>query len=275
MSPEKPWGTAARLVIEAVGPAPAHAAVFADFDGTLAEIVDDPEMAVAVPGAVESLDRLADRLGVVAVISGRPGTFLASRLELAERQPGLRVFGHYGLEEVLPGGTVIKRDAPAEYRDAFDAAYAMARAAAPRARVEHKGESVAFHFRERPEDEVILFETARQAGARFGLEIRSGRMVFELVAPASPDKGVVVGRLLDNLDCAVAFGDDLGDVAAFAALDSAAATSGLTAVKVAVGGSEAPRELTGVADVVLDSPFAVAAVLATLADTLDGSPPRA
>jgi trehalose 6-phosphate phosphatase len=258
-----------RAVVEALRPAPRRAALFADFDGTLAEIVDDPEMAVAVPGVVESLDRLADRLGLVAVISGRPASFLASRLDVAQRHPAMRVFGHYGLEEVLPGGTVIKGDAAADYRGAFDAVVTMARTAAPHARIEHKGESVAFHFRERPQDEAILSETALEARDRFGLEIRQGRMVLELVAPDSPDKGTVVARLLHGFDVAVMFGDDLGDVAAFAALDSATETSGLTAVKVAVGGPEAPLGLTELATVIADSPLAVARVLATVADALD------
>lgn len=97
-------------------------------------------------------------------------------------------------------------------------------------------------------------------------------MVFELVAPSSPDKGVVVARLIGALDCAVAFGDDLGDIAAFTALDAAA--SGVTSIKVAVGGAEARPGLTELADVVVDSPFAVAAVLAALADTLEEDLPR-
>lgn len=274
VSPESSWSPAARAVIEAVAPAPERVALFTDFDGTLAEIVDNPEMAVALPGVVESLDRITERLGLVAVISGRPATFLASRLEMAERHPGLRVFGHYGLEEILASGTVVTSGTAAEYRYAFDAAAAMAGTAAPHARIEHKGDSVAFHFRERPEDEAILSRTALEARERFGLEIRVGSMVFELVAPSSPDKGAVVARLIDDFESAVALGDDLGDIAAFAALTSAAATSGLTTVKVAVGGTGAPLGLTALADVVVDSPFDVASVLGAVADALDEDPSR-
>src|SRR5438128_1796911 len=59
---------------------PARAAILTDFDGTLAPIVDDPLAARPLPGAVDVLHRLAERFGVVGVVSGRPLDFLVGHL---------------------------------------------------------------------------------------------------------------------------------------------------------------------------------------------------
>ena len=54
----------------------ATAALFLDFDGTLAPIVDDPAAARVHPVAHAALVRLVPLLGTVAVVSGRPAEFL-------------------------------------------------------------------------------------------------------------------------------------------------------------------------------------------------------
>ena len=93
--------------------------------------------------------------------------------------------------------------------------------------------------------------------------------MFELVAAESPDKGDVVRTLIADLDVGVAFGDDIGDIAAFQALDTAAAHAGLSVLKIAVGGNEAPPGLTDRADFTVGSPHEVSEVLTALADALD------
>ncbi|HEX4778629.1 MAG TPA: trehalose-phosphatase, partial [Acidimicrobiia bacterium] len=51
---------------------PAHLAVISDFDGSLSQIVDAPDDAVALPAARDALAAVARRAGLVAVVSGRP-----------------------------------------------------------------------------------------------------------------------------------------------------------------------------------------------------------
>ena len=51
---------------------PRHALVAADFDGTLAPIVDRPGDARAHPGALRALTALAGTVGTLAIITGRP-----------------------------------------------------------------------------------------------------------------------------------------------------------------------------------------------------------
>jgi trehalose 6-phosphate phosphatase len=71
--------------------------VFVDFDGTLAPIVDDPAAARPHAQAVDVLAELADRWGVVAVVSGRPASFLAEHLA---GSGSTEFLGLYGLERL-------------------------------------------------------------------------------------------------------------------------------------------------------------------------------
>src|SRR5487761_1842009 len=89
-------GTAGLGPLAALVEDPSGAAVLTDFDGTLAPIVDDPERALALPGAAEVLGELSRHLAVVAVVSGRPVRYLAAHLEAAG--PLVRLYGGYGVE---------------------------------------------------------------------------------------------------------------------------------------------------------------------------------
>jgi trehalose-phosphatase len=77
---------------------PGDAAVLLDFDGTLAPIVDDPVDARPFDGTADLLAELAGRYKVVAVISGRPVSFLQPLLPANVVLSGL-----YGLEVVQDG----------------------------------------------------------------------------------------------------------------------------------------------------------------------------
>lgn len=67
-----PVTAAGREGLEALLRAPRRSVVALDFDGTLAEIVPDPDQARADPGAVGALASLAPEVASVAVITGRP-----------------------------------------------------------------------------------------------------------------------------------------------------------------------------------------------------------
>jgi trehalose 6-phosphate phosphatase len=78
---------------------PERVAICLDFDGTIAPIVDDPAAARPLPGVVDLLGPLADGYAAVALVSGRPATYLASHAAA----PGVRYLGMYGLEEIVEG----------------------------------------------------------------------------------------------------------------------------------------------------------------------------
>jgi len=243
--------------------------VFTDFDGTLAEIVPDPATSVPVAGAVDVLHSLAEHLGVVAVVSGRPVAFLLDRLGRTGPGPRVSLFGLYGLERASSRTGPGRGDLRAEpglgvWRAPVAAAAGEAVAlAGPGVRVEDKGLSVTLHWRDAPDRAGETAAVAGELAARHGLVVHRGRMSAELVPPVAVDKGSVVTDLARDLEAACFLGDDLGDLAAFGALDELRA-SGLGALKIAVASEEAPDELLAAADLVLDGPAAALQLLRAL-----------
>jgi trehalose 6-phosphate phosphatase len=233
--------------------------VFVDFDGTLSPIVADAASASLLPGAVDALAALASLYAVVAVVSGRPAGFLASRVPV----PGVERWGAYGLESVTPSGAVMIDPAAEAWRPAVAAAVVSARAAAPPGVVvEDKGIAVTLHYRSLPSAREWAVGFALSESARSGLSVHEARMSVELRPPVHMDKGVVIARATSayGLAAACAIGDDLGDLPAFRALDDVDHP-----LRVAVGSAEAPAALLEAADLVVDGPPGVLALLKELA----------
>jgi trehalose 6-phosphate phosphatase len=233
--------------------APSRAAVLTDFDGTLAPIVDDPAAAVPLPGAVDVLHRLAERFGVVGVVSGRPVSYLVGHLG-----EELWLSGLYGLE-TLDRGRRVESPEAAAWRPVVEAAVARAEVELGAA-VEPKGLSLTIHFRTRPELEAAVRSWAEEESGRSGLVVRAAKASVELHPPVASDKGTVVEAAATGMDAACFLGDDVGDLPAYDALDRLAA-AGVHVVRVAVSTPEAPPELLDRADVVVDGPAGALAVL--------------
>jgi trehalose 6-phosphate phosphatase len=89
---------------------PPRSAIVTDFDGTLSPIVDDPGRARPLDGAADLLGRLARRFAIVAVVSGRPVSFLAE--QLAGAVAPVRLVGLYGLEWSGSDGVVSPEPRP-------------------------------------------------------------------------------------------------------------------------------------------------------------------
>lgn len=269
----RPRTAAGRDGLRALLGDPARGLVGVDFDGTLADIVDDPAQARAVAGGVEAVTALAGAFGTVAVVTGRPAATAVTYAGLARLAgtPGLVVLGHYGDERwdaesdgyasvAAPAGLATVRDAlPGLLRDLGDPAGVL---------VEDKGTSLAVHVRNAAEPHGLYVRLAtplRELAERAGLVVQPGRFVHELRGHAA-DKGTALRGLVEERAArAVLFaGDDLGDLAAFDAVETlrAEGTPGLT---VATLGPEPVPEVTDRADLVLDGPAAVVAFLRALA----------
>lgn len=231
---------------------PEKAGVLTDFDGTLAPIVDDPAGARPLKGAVEVLHRLAERYGRVAVVSGRPAAFLAQRLRLAEA-PKLMVSGLYGME-YAQGDDVTTNPRAAEWRPLIETVACEAEEQAPEGvLVERKGLSVTLHYRTSEEHGEWVRAWCEETAARTRLALHPARMSDELRPPVEIDKGTVVSDLAEGLSAVCFFGDDIGDLPAFEALDRMRA-DGIDVLKVVVSSPEVPAALVAAADVVVAGP---------------------
>jgi trehalose 6-phosphate phosphatase len=79
------------------------------------------------------------------------------------------------------------------------------------------------------------------------------------------DKGIALRRLVAGCTAACYFGDDLGDLAAFAALAELASVDGLSTVSVAVVDEESAVEVAEAADVSVRGPAEALGALRWLA----------
>jgi len=244
----------------------ARAAVLVDFDGTLSPIVEDPAAARPLPGAGAALAELARRYARVAVVSGRPASFLLAHIGQEAVGAGVVLAGLYGLERGGDGSVEVHPDA-AGWSEAVEQAAREAEAVAPTgAVVERKGLSVTLHWRTAPEAESWAVAFARSQAERTGLAVHAAKRSVELRPPVDADKGTVVAGLARGLDAACFVGDDVGDLPAFAALRRLGA-EGMVTRAVAVAGPEAPPELLAAADGVVSGPEGALELLRWLAAT--------
>jgi trehalose 6-phosphate phosphatase len=232
-------------------------AICLDFDGTLAPIVDDPNEARLLPGAVELLGQLAVRFAAVALLSGRPADYLAKHAAA----PGLRYLGLYGLQEIRDGDVWVDPRLEAARPAVIAAQQDLRESAAVQesgAYLEDKQYAVAVHTR-RVADPTrwagAIDEAARQVADRRGLHVLLGKLVWELHPAVRSDKGDAVRRVIAESDArsVIVAGDDLGDLSAFAAALELKARGG-DALRVAVDSAEAPPALIDQADVIVDGP---------------------
>jgi trehalose 6-phosphate phosphatase len=238
-----------------------QAAVFFDFDGTLSEIVNDPDSARLADGAADALTSLSAQCPV-AILSGRDLADVRQRIGL----PGLWYAGSHGFELTGPDG---------QHHQNTEAAASipvLARAAAELAdqlsditgvAVEHKRFGVAVHYRNAARDRVAEVGAAvRSAGQRTGLRVTTGREVIELRPDVDWDKGKTLRWVLDYIRddegadslLPIYLGDDITDEDAF----DAVAEDGIailvrhsddgdraTAARYALDGPDRVREFTG------------------------------
>jgi trehalose 6-phosphate phosphatase len=201
-------------------------AVFYDFDGTLSEIVEDPDSARLVDGAADALTSLSAACPV-AILSGRDLADVRERIGL----PGLWYAGSHGFELTGPDGTHHQNpeaaaSIPVLAAAAADLAYQLGHI--PGVVVEHKRFGVAVHYRNAARDRVGEVAAAvRTAGQRTGLRVTTGREVIELRPNIDWDKGKTLHWVLDYIRdnegagplLPIYLGDDITDEDAFDAVD--------------------------------------------------------
>jgi trehalose 6-phosphate phosphatase len=225
---------------------PGRAAVFLDVDGVLAPIAPRPEDAHVPDETRDELRRLNERYALVACISGRAGAD-AQRIVGV---PELVYVGNHGLE---------LDDEAIEWRGRLQQFLADVDWPA----IENKGLTASLHYRNSEDEDAAraALEDVKARAERAGLFARFGRKVLELLPPVDVHKGTAVEKLLSErkLRRALYAGDDTTDLDAFRALD------GLdVSVRIAVVSEEGPIELREAADLTVERPDELLAVLRRL-----------
>jgi trehalose 6-phosphate phosphatase len=254
--------------LAAIKTRPAAALVAFDFDGTLAPIVDDPDSARAQDGAAAALAELARHVGRVAIITGRPA-------EIAVEYGGLAgvhrlvVLGQYGRER-WENDTLRAPEPPPGVAEARAKLPKLIESAPEGVAIEDKGHALAVHTRRAAEPEVALERLRSIVAAlaeRTGLALEPGRFVLEL-RPPGVDKGAALRSLAAELgsEAVLYAGDDLGDLAAFDAVEALRA-EGVPGVKVCSASDEVTA-LAERADLIVDGPPGVVRLVESLTSEL-------
>jgi trehalose-phosphatase len=188
-----------------------HLLIASDFDGTLAEIGEDPDLATPLARSKAGLEALAGTESTtVAIISGRRRSELVQRFD----HPSFILIGEHGADH----GDGSEPDSPAltEARRLVDAAAE----ATPGSRAEHKARSVAFHYRQVPEPDEVVEDLRRKAPSIRGIKTVEGKKILELT-DSSVDKGAALVELkrATGADRVLFMGDDVTDETAFAVLE--------------------------------------------------------
>ncbi|MEX1994556.1 MAG: trehalose-phosphatase [Steroidobacteraceae bacterium] len=217
------------------------AALYLDFDGTLADIALHPDYVVVREPLPSLLLALRERLaGAVAVVTGRPLAAVDALIQPAH----LAGAGLHGAELRLPGGN-IARTAGTGAVAALVRALQQRFGDDDRLVIEDKGVGAALHFRGAPEREAECIAALRQLAATAALEILVGNRVVE-ARPRGANKGAALRRLAAHAPFAgrspVFVGDDVTDEDGF----SAASALGGFGVKVGAGTTVARHRIGAV-----------------------------
>ncbi len=269
----------AATLVEALEPLrsdPAHAAVLLDIDGTLAPIVRHAADA-HVPEATRTLlIEISKRYGLVGCVSGRQAATARQIVAIGS----IAYVGSHGGELLRPGATRPELDpdltAWSERISEFAARALTPEVRRARVRSEDKQAIAAFHWRGVPDEQgaaALVRDIADRAEAE-GFVAHWGRKVLEVRPPVALDKGLGVSALLQSasereggapVKTALYVGDDSTDLDAFRGLRALVATGTLeVAVCAAVRSEETPPELAALADLVIDGPSGVRALLQAL-----------
>ena len=237
--------------------ASAPAALVTDVDGTLSRIVARPEYAVVEDTVRDSLRAMAQRLSLIAVVTGREEAVAREMVGVTE----LSYVGNYALD--VQAAAVVDEDD-------LDQARVLVRMLLqpfPCVELEDKGVSFALHYRNCPELTMRerLLSLVSPVAAAAGARVIEGKQVVELVPSRLPDKSVAVARLLRDHDIqgAVYLGDDVGDVPVFQ-LFARRRAQGLPSLGIAVVDAETDPAVLQAADMRLAGVDAVEGFLEAL-----------
>ena len=208
--------------VEEIAGRSGRVAVFLDYDGTLTPIVSHPENAWLADSMRQTLRELAAR-APVAILSGRDLDDVRRRVNI----DAIVYAGSHGFDIAGPRG--LRRQVAADFLPKLDIAEKELRGALDGildAQVEPKHFSIAAHYRNVRENDILMVKQAVDEVAARHRELRSmdGKKVYEVLPDIDWDKGKAVLWLLETLELEhrdvrpIYIGDDSTDEDAFRAL---------------------------------------------------------
>jgi len=179
-----------------------------DFDGTLAPIVAEPDLARASEDIANTLTTIARHLPV-AIITGRAIADVTHRLGFTPHY----IVGNHGAEG-LPGRT---QPDLAQWRNMI--LKQRSQLSASGVRIEDKGHSFSLHYRQ-ASDTALAHQAITQTIATLkpSPQVIGGKCVVNLLPPDAPDKFQAILALLPQSGCQTVIfaGDDVTDDVVFA-----------------------------------------------------------
>ena len=237
-----------------------------DFDGTISELVNQPDQSVIYPGCVQPLRSLSAKLALVAVMSGRAVDDIRKKTGIET----ITYVGNHGAEYLR--GDVTEIAAPAKghsaaIRRVFDEL--RSKADGPGLIWEYKGFSATTHIRmaeNRAAARSRLEEALESTSGVESLEIFWGNMVLEIRAKTGINKGYGLRKLVAEaaLDAIIFLGDDTTDLDAVRALSDMRRDKKVVGISVVVVQPGSPVDMLEESDYNLADVPEVATFLALL-----------
>ena len=241
------------------------AGLLTDVDGVISRIAPTPDEARVAPEASAALERLAQKVQVVAAISGRAAPNILGMVGV----PAMTYVGNHGLEEVVDEQVRLVPEAqPYEGKVPALLADAGRQLALEGVLVEDKGITGSVHYRRSTDPEGsrrAILAVLEPLVERAGLTIHEGRMVIEIRPPVKLGKGAAARRLVERhgLRGCVFLGDDVTDLDAFRALRELAG-EGVRTACVGVVSAEAPPGILEESDLTVEGVDGVVELLSWL-----------
>lgn len=193
------------------------ASLFLDFDGTLVELEDRPDLVHADAPLIALVRALSDLLDErLAIVTGRASGHIAELFG----DVALTIGGSHGVEFRWPDGRTAQPELPAT----LDAVLAEMHAFAAERNdviVESKPFGAGLHYRMAPRHEADARALAERLASEHSMHLQPGKMMIELRAAAG-DKGSAIRRLMQSEPFAdtrpVFLGDDVTDEDGFRAV---------------------------------------------------------
>jgi trehalose 6-phosphate phosphatase len=262
--------------LEHVRGAPRATSLFCDIDGTISPIARRPADAFVPERFRDVLTGLVQRLGSVAVVTGRA---VADGRRMVDVD-GATYVGTHGLEVMDPFGVTCPEPRAERFVEAVQETATLAarelEGAVEGVVLENKRTVLAIHYRLAPDPDrarhEIVARVVDRARAR-GLAISTGHFLYEVRPPVPVTKGTATRRLLreDDFVTAVFCGDDLTDVTGFEAVHQwAAGDARRLACAVAAVTPETPRPVLDESDVRVQATPGMYEVLRRLLEAAGG-----